>query len=372
MIKSTIIIIDNNFILPGNLNNPLTLIISLILFMTLVSVILNSIDEWLPTFLRSMNCIMLFYLTYYFSRAGKLSEKLAHCLILITLFIALCFGVNEILFGNVQFLNKAYRISGNFVNHPLGYALLLFVTLTYIFSFITFHNTQIMIKLFALIIFVVSFILFIETHSRILTVAFFVSIFGTYILIEQKKLKKILLVSECFVLLILLFYLALETNVLPRIQDLIITKGTDPSTMIRVTIIKESIENFVGIYKLIGIGLGGFNHYFYDITGLLNVAAHNDYLLFFIEGGLIVGVMYLTFQIWVLLVIKEKIKILKKENFSDNILFLGITSMILFIGIEIFGFLINHFYYYQSENLVWIIIGLFFGTYSIKFKNPSS
>ncbi|MGC6728075.1 hypothetical protein ACP0GO_26650, partial [Escherichia coli] len=44
-----------------------------------------------------------------------------------------------------------------------------------------------------------------------------------------------------------------------------------------------------------GIGLGGFNHFYYKISGEIGVAAHNDFFLFFVEGGVIALFFYCLF-----------------------------------------------------------------------------
>ena len=46
-----------------------------------------------------------------------------------------------------------------------------------------------------------------------------------------------------------------------------------------------------------GIGLGGFNEFFYLATKHTDVAAHNDYLLMLVEGGVISLIIYLYIQI---------------------------------------------------------------------------
>ena len=140
---------------------------------------------------------------------------------------------------------------------------------------------------------------------------------------------------------------------MPRISELFFSNKIDSSTLYRIFIVNESLNNLSFSQYFTGIGLGGFNEFFFLATKEKDVAAHNDYLLMLVEGGLVSLILYIYIQY------KVVIDILKAKNAKNNITKL---VFVLFFGIEILGFLENAHYFYQSEILIFIILAYFYAS----------
>ena len=116
---------------------------------------------------------------------------------------------------------------------------------------------------------------------------------------------------------------------------------------------ENSLNNIKGVFQYIGIGIGGFQQFYYDITGRDAVAAHNNYLLFYIEGGYISLIAYILFQVTL------GASIIKRLRISNSPI-VGITFF-FFMGITVMSFLLNNYYFYCSETMVWSSIGAYLG-----------
>ena len=76
---------------------------------------------------------------------------------------------------------------------------------------------------------------------------------------------------------------------------------------------------------------------------------HNNYLLFYTEGGYIALGLYLLFQLVLGLNLIRNIRKRPGE--------LARPTFMLFFGITVMSFLLNNYYFYCSELLVWSFIG---------------
>lgn len=329
-----------------------------IVYMLMISIVLNKPFEYPPTFIRYSTYFLTFYLTYIFSQNNQISTKFILILITTYLIIGIIFGFIEMASGNVRFVNGAYRVSGHFNHHHLGYALYMYIPLVYyIFNIIFEKNLG--NKFLYTILFTVGFYFFLESHSRALLLLLFSTSIGLYIVFATYGIKKMLMILLATFIFLSLFFLVMYSDFFPRIQALFTSGIADSSTMYRFYIIEETLKNMdLGNY-LVGVGLGGFNMFFESATGDANVAAHNDYLLFFAEGGILGIVLYVIFQLYVITILVHKIYIIRLINYE--MLKIGLTALTLFLSLEIFGFLLNVHYFYQSEILLTVIIGFFMG-----------
>ena len=146
----------------------------------------------------------------------------------------------------------------------------------------------------------------------------------------------------------------------PKNRNIILIMGVlffsdkvDSSTLYRLFIINESLSHLSITQFFTGIGLGGFNEFFFLATKEKDVAAHNDYLLMLVEGGVGSLILYLYIQYRVV------VGILKSKYVRHSLVKL---TFVLFFGIEILGFLENAHYFYQSEILIFIILAYFYAT----------
>lgn len=319
----------------------------------------NQPQEWIPSLLRFVNYGLVFYVTYWFFKHNQLGLQHVSAIVTVLLVIAVLGGFYEILTGQVRLANGAYRVAGHYDHHHLGYGLLMFVLLTYSLNVQIIGNGNPLSKLFHFGLFICGMYMFINSHSRMLTVSFFATNFLAYIF-TSGNIKRVL--SSGFVFLIfsvVAYYLVMFTQLFPRIREMLMVNRVDHSTLYRIFIIKSSTDAMSTLDYLIGIGMGGFNMFFYRATGEDEVAAHNDYLLWLVEGGALMLLFYLIFQYKVVMEIIRKAK--KAIQRSKSAYRLGVSSFVLFVGIEIFGFLLNPHYFYQSENIIFFVMGAFLG-----------
>ena len=312
------------------------------------SILFNAIDEWLPSLIRYslyLSTFAIFYIGFY---KKTISINLLSITITILTLVLILSSLVEIISGNVQFLNGALRVSGNFKGHHLAFALACFVNINYLL-YVDFKQ----FNLIRIILLILLFVVFFMSHSRLLLVSLFISnLFIIYFLKKQIFLKFLYLILSIF-LLFSLFLLVSYTDLMPRISELFFSDKVDSSTLYRLFIINESLSHLSITQFFTGIGLGGFNEFFFSATKEKDVAAHNDYLLMLVEGGVGSLILYLYIQYRVV------VGILKSKYVRHSLVKL---TFVLFFGIEILGFLENAHYFYQSEILIFIILAYFYAT----------
>ena len=150
------------------------------------------------------------------------------------------------------------------------------------------------------------------------------------------------------VLISIIFYnnildLILNNPVTKRISLLILNGVFDASTNERLMIFSRSFSNIDSLYLFFGIGTGYFDNFQETLVGE-RVAAHNNLLLHFIEGGVLMIIIYIC-------------HILYSYNLIRSIRDINLKRMLLliFINIEIFG-IINNNYYYFIPYFLYIIL----------------
>jgi len=314
----------------------------------IISFLLNTPAEWLPTFSRYLLYITSFII-FYFGFKNRIIKISNLSVVVSILSIILIFsGFYELLSGNVRYVNGAYRVAGNFTDHHLGFALACFVNINYL-QFISFKKFNFLryLLLFLLVI------VFVFSHSRLLLISLIFSSFCIRFYLHKRIIIKISYIFSGLLFCLLFLGIVLYTDLLPRMRDLFVIGGMDASSLYRVFIVQESIMNLNLLEYLSGIGMGGFNEFFFKATGHSGVAAHNDYLLMLVEGGLLSLLLYFIYQYRVLM------HVLKSDLKNINLIKL---TFVLFFGIEVFGFLQNAHYFYQSELLVFISLSLFYAS----------
>lgn len=191
----------------------------------------------------------------------------------------------------------------------------------------------------------------VATQSRAVLGIFFIVHF-LYYLFRVRSIRKLISLAAGAILVIgIIYYAIVYTDFMPRYKTMLIgDKGIyDASTLERLDIMYNSIDNLKGEHKIWGIGLGGFEAFYHSITGREDVAAHNNYLLFYTEGGYIALGLYLLFQLVLGLNLIRNIRKRPGE--------LARPTFMLFFGITVMSFLLNNYYFYCSELLVWSFIG---------------
>jgi len=322
--------------------------IFLVVIQLFCSILVNTIDEWLPSLIRYclyLSTFAIFYIGFY----NKIIKINLLSITITILALTLILGsFVEIVSGNVQFLNGSYRVSGNFNGHHLAFALACFVNMNYLL-----HVNFKQFDLIRIILLILLFVVFFMSHSRLLLFSLFFSNFFVIYLLKNEIYLKFLYLMLSIVLFSFLVFLISSTDLMPRMSELIFSDKIDSSTLYRIFIIEKSLANLSFTQYFTGIGLGGFNEFFFLATNEKEVAAHNDYLLMLVEGGVGSLILYLYIQYRVV------IDILKSKYVRHGLVKL---TFVLFFGIEILGFLQNAHYFYQSEILIFIILAYFYAT----------
>ncbi len=313
---------------------------------SIVSILLNSPVEWLPTFSRYLLYITTFTIFYLGFKSNNIKLSSVSLVVMVLSSIIVFSGFYELLSGSVRFVNGAYRVAGNFTDHHLGFALSAFVLITYL-QYVSFNK----LNLLRFIMLILLFWIFILSHSRLLLIALFLANLFINFYLNKRLLVKISYLVFSLLFGVLFVLVVLYTDLLPRMKELFLVSELDASSMYRVFIIQQSIINLSVSDFLIGIGLGGFNEFFFHATGESGVAAHNDYLLMLVEGGILGLILYLYYQY------KVTMTILRSSLRDQKIVKL---VFVLFFGIEVIGFLENAHYFYQSELLIFIMLSYFY------------
>ena len=318
--------------------------------MFISGLIQNSLLEIIPTAIRY--CLYLFTanLCYFLVKNQGIASyyNVIKSFNRVGIVLTVSFVCLEVLLNDVDYLNGAYRVAGSFKKHQLGEAMFVFILLIYniFLSKRDFKNN---------IISLVLLIILFSTQSRALIGVIF-CVGMLYYILKLKSLWK-LVVGLAIISLILIgaYYVIIYTDILPRFKVMLLSDDGmyDSSTLERVEIMENSLNNIKGVFQYIGIGIGGFQQFYYDITGRDAVAAHNNYLLFYIEGGYISLIAYILFQVTL------GASIIKRLRISNSPI-VGITFF-FFMGITVMSFLLNNYYFYCSETMVWSSIGAYLG-----------
>lgn len=339
-----------------------------LLFSLTVSILSNSPGEYMPSVFRFGSYFLASKVAYdYVNQYGidRLRSTMKGFL-MISILVILIFTFLEIILGKVEFVNGANRLAGPFTGHQLGFSLYLFIILLCLLEWFVLPNKRNKFLLFIyILIFLTLFYFFINTHSRALLIIFFLVIAG-YQFIRIKSIGTFFrFITVGLIMLGIAGYVILNTDLAPRLKTAFLSEKSlkDPSTMERVFIIENSLNGMNSRQFVTGIGLGGFNNFYERVAGKADVAAHNNYLLFLVEGGGIALIGYVFYQIAGMIFF---IRNIRKRPLAPDFWKLGFMC---FLGIEIMSFLLNNYYFFNSQYLIWIIFGACFALKSEKRRN---
>jgi len=172
-------------------------------------------------------------------------------------------------------------------------------------------------------------------------------------------------------LLITGLFLMFNFDFQPRLKNLLFSGSNygqvDSSSKTRFEIIDNSLAAIDEKDVVFGKGLGIFNSFYAKAGDKKGVAAHNNYLLFFIEGGILALAVYILFEFVMLVKLFKSVKnSFRITHDSDKKLLFATAT--LFIGIEFMGFLLNNYYFYQSEIIIWLLLGFSYPIIERKVK----
>lgn len=324
---------------------------TLLFWMVAVSVFRNSPDEWIPSATRYTLYLLVLLASYHSTLVGRFNELDFRRICQAALAIGVIAGLAELLIFGPKYVNGAFRISGHFPGHYLAYSLYLFVPLVYVsFDLIRSFSWGNFVLWSAGV-----FLLF-GGHSRVLMVMFLFSLFAPVVVYSRGVFAKLWYVGLLAAIMVAFLLVVINTDYFPRLREFAEFEELDSSTSLRLFIWSLSLKSASIIDLVVGIGAGGFNEFFGEASGMWEVAAHNDYFLVLIEGGVFSLALYLIYQG---LVVLKMIRVSRSHAESTPILYAAFSCFFTF---EIAGFLLNVHYFYQSEVLLCLLLGFFFGS----------
>lgn len=312
------------------------------------SIVVNEPIEYLPSFLRYSSYFLFFVVAYSLAKFGYLTLASLDVLVLLVLVTLFVFGMKQVANDDLVFMNSAYRLSSLYGANPAGLALSALAISIYCFTRMVSEGG--LIKIYWLLATLVAFYLMYATHSRQAIVTFMLVAF-LVLFVKYGLWGKLVILAMAIQSFSLFIWLVFTTDFFPRFTLTFTQAGLDSSTGKRLEIIYTSISHLTISDWFLGIGLGGFNIYWAGITGELGVAAHNDYLLFFVEGGVFSFLMYVFF-------IVIAVMVLFTRSIGD---FRYALSFSVFLAIPVMSFLNNPYYYPQTMGLVMLILGVVLG-----------
>lgn len=320
--------------------------------MTLSGFLYNTITQILPSLVRYSLYLLCacFAYTFVLRRNSKSFLSIIKWFLYPLIIISVFWALYEVATGQVEYLNGAYRLSGSFKHHQLAAALFYYVLMVLYWALYLREKYSIS-RLFILLI--LASLLFATQSRALLGISLIVTLLYIY---TGVKSAKVFITTMCLtgLLFIIAYYVTFFTEALPRIRDsLTMEEGEyDNSTMTRILIVENTIENIQGVKLLTGIGLGGFEKFYKAITGESEFAAHNNYILFYSEGGIPSLLSYILFQ---LSFVKDIFISIRHNRTTINV-----VTFYLFLGITLFSFMLNNYYFYCSEIFVWLFLGAYY------------
>jgi O-antigen ligase len=336
-----------------------------VVFGTSVAVLSSvSIRWWFPPLLRWLANILVALFGYRYSYLGILTLQDFERGVKLALFPPLVVGGIQAILGLAPYLNGAYRVSSTFGRSPLGFSL--FLLGAGLLSLSTASLNIISVSLFS-----ASFLMTILTYSRLSLVALVVS--SIFVLLLQDRLEINLVIGLVVVILSTFVFSGVTDQLTARFSDMGFSRilsawrkarwggayqeflwlsYMDSSVLLRVKLLVIGLDAFQE-KPFLGRGFGSFVPYYEKVVGVANVAAHNDYLRYLVETGLIGFVLYILLQVRVV----GRLIRCKEHLTRDNYLF-SIAVAGAYLAVNILSFLSNPYYFYEIQLWIWLGMGV--------------
>jgi O-antigen ligase len=343
---------------------PLPLLLFTLFFgMSVIVAIIQGLSMrwWLPPLMRWSGSILIAWAGYLLVRKGHLNVTWFQRALIIAICIPMAFGIVQLALGTVPLLNGAYRVYGPFVGSPLNYALFLAGLALLVLG-------QPRIHWHSMALVGIAGALLIATHSRLVIAAFGVSI-GILLLLQRRYLLVFLAGVGAVAMLILSDTLA--EQLIGRFRTILTINGEvlqraplmaylyqwteaniDNSVLLRIQTHYVGWEAFTRS-PIFGNGLGSFVPLYEARTGRPDIAAHNDYLLYLVETGLVGIVFYIGLQLWITWWLLRPPPYIQPVT---RALSLGVG--IAYICINVFSFLANSYYFFEVQFWIWLGFGV--------------
>ncbi len=345
------------------LNGNLSRILFIILFMLILNSIFQSyirfpIISLFPTLNRLLLVVFLGYYGFILGRLyGDKVLRLFDRYLFLWVFFLFVISCYQIYASDLIYKNGAHRLSSIYGEYVTGLALMSAVI--FIFSFYRFRQGV----HYHLITLILSLFLMFGTQSRLSVVSVVISISFANIMSSKKLVHVLQYVLVGAVFMSVLFFIVMNTSIAERLKSTYENGLTDNSIIHRYEAWESSISSMSNSELFTGVGLGGFNLHYYEASGILGMAAHNDYVQLFVETGVIGLLFYMMLQISIIF------KLRSIALSSESLRSISALSLAVFTNGFIFASLHNPFYYPESLALSASMVGLCFGISRLRTVN---
>lgn len=290
--------------------------------------------------------LAIFYLVVNSLRSHDQIEKVVKWLLIILSAVIIFLLYKFLLVFNATYISLDTKLGSKFGKNSLAFFLVIFFPYAVFFAL----NKK---KVIFYIITTILFTGILLTFSR---TAWFITILillGAFI-VSRKKIK--LALMAVILVIPLLAFNGEEFQQRLQSFSLLYTNGNFEGEVHSIDIRKEladiSFES-IGNNLFTGIGYGNFSSLTKNISVVDVGVSHNDYLQLFVEGGIL---LFIIFVIWLALIYIKAIKYLKVRN---NYQWLFQATFLSMNALIIYMFFINVFH----SLYFWVIMGLYTGIY---------
>lgn len=327
-------------------------IVFVVVYAVFVSLTQGRIGDSISYFVRLISFVLLVDLSRRESLRRDSWQHVMQAIFVLVLFVFVLQVIYDQVTSRVIFMNGSYRHSGSF-GSPIGFATALaVVSLGFLSFWLKTKN-----RCFFLCSMVATFLVFLTATRSISLMLVLASFFAVFVNSKFSKKTLILLLLPFFVFAVIRL-MPDDIGFVERILILLEGRELDSSTMFRFLVVDTYFSN-VSLRELIfGFGLGSFPLWFYQKTGIVDVAPHFEWLWLLSEFGLVVFVAYYLCVLYMLYSVTRLA--LKKR--SPFLLFLGFVAL----GAHqlVFQFS-NPLYFYQAYIPFALLFGWFLASFDL-------
>ncbi|WP_348815921.1 O-antigen ligase family protein [Halomonas sp. H10-59] len=321
-------------------------------YATLVAVVRGGTVDAISPLLR-LSTYMMFSLVF-FNLLNKEEKRVIVKLQVFFLVFALCCicqTIYDYIFGRSILMNGANRYFGS-VGSPVGFAAICFVNLcASCYFWINLRKNSWLIVSISLVL-----VVFMTATRATSVVGIFVLLFAVFIYLRKPYKIVFCILTPFFIVLVYyffdVFFRVEDIGAISRLMKTLDGDALDNSSSFRMFILDTVSDNITIDELLFGNGLGSFNSWFLDKTGINGVAPHFEVLWIVFEFGLVPFVIVFIYSLSLLLI--SFLNYVEGVVRSDNFF---IILMALLIP-QVFLQLSNPFYFYQFVVLYSLISSL--------------
>lgn len=330
--------------------------------------------EWLPSLLRWILSIAVFAIACMVARGerGEAARGMFLWAVAIGAAVPLAWGAFELASGTAPLMNGARRISGSLVGHPVAFSLVLMVAALLFLPVVLNQTRRRSVRLASAAIVVLAGIELVFTYTRLtLLLGLAGGVVAAVAMAPAHRLRNGALASLISVAIIVIaapFLISRfeqptgpprpvpstlpgqpsATRVPTPTPRLVLV---DNSTKLRIRTHELGV-GYIAESPIVGHGAGSFDRLFARDTGMPDVAAHDDLLLYAVEAGLPGLVLLLAAYALALLPLAGWLFDARRDGGF------GIAAFIVFGAVNVGAVIHNPTYFPEIQVTVWAALGL--------------